>query len=113
MGVNNGVFANVGMPHVLWPLQGLQRPVYENYQDEEGTAHQRIVGYELIEQGSMTPEEYDIAIRDITSFLTYVAEPAKLDRINTGIYVIIFLLIFAGLSYMLKNEYWRDVKNKK
>ena len=113
MGVNNGVFANVGMPHVLWPLQGLQRPVYETYTDAEGQSHERIAGYELIEQGSMTPAEYDIAIRDITGFLTYVAEPAKLSRIKTGIYVIIFLLIFAALSYMLKNEYWADVKHKK
>ena len=36
-GWNNRVFPNVGMPHVLWELQGTQRAVYE---DEKGEGEQ-------------------------------------------------------------------------
>ena len=37
-GVNNLAFKDVAMPHVLWELQGWQRPVYR----EEGTGAQAV-----------------------------------------------------------------------
>ncbi len=35
-GVNNVVFPSVGMPHVLWELQGVQKPVYKKDEAWEG-----------------------------------------------------------------------------
>ena len=49
------------------------------------------------------------SVRDLVTFLDYLSEPAKLKRKNLGIWVMLFLLLFAGVSYALKVEYWRDV----
>ncbi len=101
MGVNNGVFANVGMPHVLAELEGLKKAV----KDENGL----ITGFEQVSQGSMTTKEYDQAIHDLVAFLDYLAEPYKQTRKNVGTGVIVFLLLLLVLSYLLKKEYWKDV----
>ena len=109
LGVNNGVFANVGMPHVLIEQQGLQMPKLETVVAEDGSETEIIVGFELIEKGSMTPSEYDQMIYDLVAFLDYLAEPYKQTRKNVGTGVIIFLLFFLVLAYALKREYWKDV----
>lgn len=56
------------------------------------------------------PEEYQQTVRDIANFLEYVGEPAKLQRWDLGWKVILFLLVFLFLTYLLKKEYWRDIK---
>lgn len=109
IGVNNGVFANVGMPHVLAELQGLQIPKYATKPDGQGGEHEVIVGFDIIKPGSMSKSDYDKTIHDLVAFLDYVAEPYKQTRKNVGTGVIIFLLVFLVLAYMLKKEYWKDV----
>jgi len=109
LGVNNGVFANVGMPHVLAELQGLQIPKYRTQSDGHGGEHEILVGFEIIKPGSMSKSEYDNTIHDLVAFLDYVAEPYKQTRRNVGTGVIIFLFVFLILAYMLKKEYWKDV----
>jgi ubiquinol-cytochrome c reductase cytochrome c1 subunit len=104
-GWNNVAFPSVGMPHVLWKWQGEQRAVFET--DENGNKH--FAHFEVAQPGEMTPEEYDEAVRDLTNFMVYLAEPAKLKRYTIGFWVIVFLLIMVGLTYALKKEYWRDV----
>lgn len=108
-GWNNAVFPNVAMPHALVGLQGVQQPVYETVTDANGESSQVISGFELVQAGSMSPAEFDMAMRDLTRFLVYMGEPAKLVRYNYGVWVMIFLLIFAFFAYLLKKEYWRDV----
>jgi len=95
-GVNNKVFKDVGMPHVLQDLQGVSSI------DEHGNVTPAM-------GGSLTVEEYDILVRDLTNFLEYVGEPSKLERESMGVNVLIFLFIFFILSYFLKKEYWKDV----
>jgi ubiquinol-cytochrome c reductase cytochrome c1 subunit len=109
LGINNGVFANVGMPHVLVELQGLQRPKYRTVVDSHGEEHEIIAGFEMLKPGSMSPSEYDSAIYDLVAFLDYLAEPYKQTRKTVGKWVIIFLLFFLVLAYWLKKEYWKDV----
>ncbi len=109
-GVNNAVFPNVGMPHVLWELQGLQKAITEETIDEQGNAHQTIVDFELVRAGSLNPEEYDQVVLDLTNFLAYAAEPARLQRYKTGAWVIAFLLLLSFVTYLLKKEYWRDIR---
>jgi ubiquinol-cytochrome c reductase cytochrome c1 subunit len=109
IGVNNGVFPNVGMPHVLAELQGLQIPRYASEPDGHGGEHEVIVGFDIIEPGSMSKSEYDDTIHDLVAFLDYVAEPYKQTRKNVGTGVIIFLFVFLVLAYLLKKEYWKDV----
>ena len=103
-GVNNTTFANVGMPHVLWGLQGWQE--LEVHKDDHGTEHKTL---HLAEPGALSPAEYDVVVRDITNFLTYVGEPAQLHRQNYGIFAMLLLLVFIGLAYALKKEFWKDI----
>ena len=62
-------------------------------------------------QRHATPEEYAQAARDISNYLEYVGEPAKLERHDLGWKVIAFLLFLFLLTYLLKREYWRDIKH--
>lgn len=80
-GVNNHVFPDVGMPHVL---DGLQK--------------------------SLSSEDFNKLAYDITNFLTYVAEPTRYQADRLGPKVLIFIAIFIVLSYLLYKEYWKDVK---
>jgi ubiquinol-cytochrome c reductase cytochrome c1 subunit len=109
LGVNNVVFPDVGMPHVLADLQGLQRAVYKEEKDKEGNVHKVFEKLEQVSPGKLSAGEYDAAVRDVTAFLTYLAEPMKLERQSLGIKVMIFLAIFFVLAYLLKKEYWKDV----
>lgn len=101
-GWNNALFENVAMPHVLHDLQGNQRLVEGD--DEHGKPELK-----LVKQGSLSPEEYDSAMRDLTNFMVYMGEPVKLKRQTIGVFVILFLLVLLILSYLLKKEYWKDV----
>jgi ubiquinol-cytochrome c reductase cytochrome c1 subunit len=109
LGVNNTVFKDVGMPHVLWELQGWQKAVYKTETNEAGTEIQVLDHLELASEGSLSPEEYKAATRDLTAFLVYVAEPAQLQRKMMGIWVLLFLFFFTFVAYLLKKEYWKDV----
>ena len=106
-GVNNVLFPLVGMPHVLGDLQGRQEPVMEPPHEPGGTPV--IEGVKLVEEGGLSPKEYDTMVRDITNFLTYAGEPFQLERERLGRYVILFLGFLFILAYLLKKEYWKDV----
>ena len=108
-GVNNTVFKDVGMPHVLWELQGLQVPEYEEIVDEHGSKEEVIAGFKLVEKGKYNAQEYDEVVRDIVTFLAYLGEPSKLQRLALGKWVLLFLAGFLVLMYFLKKEYWKDI----
>ena len=108
-GVNNATFKDVGMPHVLWELEGLKQPVYEIYKDHDGNDAKRIAGYEIVQPGKMSPTEYDNAVRDLVNFMVYMGEPAKLSRYKIGVWVLLFLALLFVVSYAMKKEFWKDV----
>jgi ubiquinol-cytochrome c reductase cytochrome c1 subunit len=103
-GVNNLYANNVAMPNVLAGLQGLQKPVIAH---REGVEF--IERLDLEKPGSMTPDEFDRALTDLMNFLVYVSEPAQLQRLRLGKYVLAFLVLFTYVLYRLKQEYWKDV----
>jgi ubiquinol-cytochrome c reductase cytochrome c1 subunit len=105
-GTNNALLKGSAMPHVLWDLQGWQRPVYEENAHGEG---KHIASFELVEEGSMAPEEYDRAMNDLVNFMVYLGEPARMDRTKVGGWVMLFLVLLFGFAYVLKREYWKDV----
>jgi len=104
-GWNNVVFPHVAMPHVLNEWQGDQRAIFKK--DAYGV--DVFEGFELERPGSMSVKDYDDAMRDLTNFLVYLGEPAKLVRYQIGLYVLIFLAVFLVFAYLLKKEYWKDV----
>lgn len=109
-GVNNLVLPGTAMPHVLWELQGVQEAVWEGHVDAQGNAQKVFKEFTLATPGSLSPEDYDAFVRDTVNFLEYVAEPAQLQRKSLGFPVIAFLVFFTLLAYLLKKEYWKDVK---
>lgn len=100
-GVDNAVLGGAAMPHVLWELQGLQRPVYDD--------DHAIVDFEQVREGSMSPDEFDRAMSDLVTFMSYLGEPAQLQRGRIGIWVMLFLIVFLFMAYLMKREYWKDV----
>jgi ubiquinol-cytochrome c reductase cytochrome c1 subunit len=106
-GWNNTVLPGASMPNVLWELQGTQRAVYGEH--EAGGPAPHVEKLEMGAPGKLSPEEFDRAARDITTFLKYVGEPSALQRESIGVWVILFLAAFTLLAWLLKKEYWKDV----
>ncbi|HEX6590980.1 MAG TPA: cytochrome c1 [Moraxellaceae bacterium] len=80
-GVNNKVFKDVAMPHVLADLEKEQ-----------------------------TPEEFRQSVGDLVNFMAYMAEPNKSEREHIGVFVLFFLGILMIPVWFLNKEYWKDVK---
>ncbi|HKK55044.1 cytochrome c1 [Marinobacter sp.] len=114
LGVNNVVFENVGMPHVLADLQGLCAVEPEIGTDASvdplsGDVRNGGVCSEWASEGSMTPQEFNSAMYDLTNFMSYMGDPVKLERHRLGMFVLIFVAIFFIFAYLLNREYWKDV----
>jgi len=109
-GWNNTVFANIGMPHPLWGLQGERAPVYETENDEEGKPVSVFTGkWTQVTPGAMTDKEYDKTVLDLVNYLQWMGEPAQNPRVRIGIWVMLFLLLFAVTAWFLNKAYWKDV----
>ena len=80
-GWNNHAFPSVGMPHVLWELQR-----------------------------DLKPAQYDQAVGDLVGFMQWMGEPVQNKRVQTGVWVLFFLLMFAFIAWRLNAAYWKDVK---
>jgi len=109
LGWNNTLFPNVGMPNVLWELQGVQSAVFDAPHGDHAGAAPVFARFEQVEAGRLNAEQYDQSVRDISNFLQYAGEPAALKRQEIGVWVLLFLAILTMLTWILKNEYWRDV----
>ncbi|MDR1661591.1 MAG: cytochrome c1 [Azoarcus sp.] len=103
-GWNNTTFANVGMPHALWDLQGVQ--TLEETLDENGHKIQKLV---LSKPGSMSKETYDQAVADLVSFLVWMGEPDAESSKTIGIFVLVFLAGLYVLTHALGKNYWKDI----
>ena len=104
-GWNNTVFPNAAMPNVLWELQGSQHAVFAPAKaGDEPRVEALVPG-----KGKQNAADFDETARDLTTFLTYVGEPAALKREAMGAWVVLYLAFFTFLAYLLKLEYWKDV----
>lgn len=108
-GWNNVVFENVGMPHVLWELQGEQVAHFAEKDDGHGGKTKHFEKFELVKQGKLTPEEYDAAVADLVGYLKYMGEPVGEFRKHLGLMVLGFLAVLLVFAYALKREYWKDI----
>ncbi len=133
-GVNNVVFSDVAMPHVLWPEQGIQEYVRGERPENVESSHLHALeasGEDILlhttltlvdgshveatdrlrvtQAGAMEPGQFRKAVRDLVNFLVYLGEPAQLVRYDIGIWVLVFLAVLFVLSYGLYKEYWKDV----
>lgn len=104
-GWNNTVFDKVGMPHVLYELQGEQRLVEEPGAAGEPASHHLA----LEKPGKLKPAEYDMVVADLVNYLVFMGEPARTVRTHLGFYVLLFLAVLFVLALMLKKEFWKDI----
>lgn len=114
-GVNNLAFPDAAMPHVLWELQGWQEPVYKEEIRENGEIIRVIDHLEVVTEpphkpGPYQDETYEETVSDLVNFMVYLGEPIKLKRYTIGAWTIVYLLVLLVIVYLLKREYWRDVK---
>ena len=106
-GWNNTVYANVGMPHALWELQGEQVLAERKVQGAGFMTTQMVL--KLDKPGTLSPVEYDRMVADLVNYMVFMAEPARADRKTIGMFVLIALGLLFVLVYALKKEYWKDV----
>ncbi|HTQ75811.1 MAG TPA: cytochrome c1 [Burkholderiales bacterium] len=133
-GWNNMIYERVAMPHALWTLSGQQVQVekkFKTLEQAEGIARQEKNAWKIDvltpEQagkggdrfvlktirtetpGSLSQLEYDLLVRDLVNYMTWMAEPNQLERKQYGYVVFLVLLALAGLTYFLYKEFWKDV----
>ena len=111
-GWNNLIFPNVGMPHVLWELQGQRAAKFVEEADPHDPAKKihKFDGFEQLTPGKMSPQEFDSNIADLVAYLQWMGEPAQGQRFRLGVWVLMFLGIFTVIAWRLNAAYWKDVK---
>jgi ubiquinol-cytochrome c reductase cytochrome c1 subunit len=108
-GWNNLAFPNVGMPHVLWELQGERQPIYETIESHGHETHV-FIGWKQVSPGKMSLTEYDEAVGDLVNYMQWMSEPAQTTRVKIGVWVMIFLLIFMFIAWRLNAAFWKDIR---
>lgn len=108
-GWNNELYVNTSMPHVLHDLQGSAAKVVVGEKDNHGKK-EAITKISIERKGTMTQPEYDLYVRDLVNYLTFMAEPARVQRTQMGVGVMFFLVIAFFAALVVKREYWKDVK---
>tara|TARA_B110000014_G_scaffold253864_1_gene233758 strand:- start:427 stop:1158 length:732 start_codon:yes stop_codon:yes gene_type:complete len=101
-GFNNLAYPNTAMPHILADLQGSQKLVLDS--------NNKPVSIQKVLDGEYSEIEYQQMTSDITNFLAYVSEPAKLKRHSMGFWVLMFIFIFTIIAYYTKKEFWKEIK---
>jgi ubiquinol-cytochrome c reductase cytochrome c1 subunit len=113
-GANNLAFPQTAMPDIVSSLEGLKIPVYKSI-ERRGPGGQMVTEhvfdhFKQIAPGRMTPQQFDQFVHDTVNFLDYVGDPQRAMRRAMGIWVVLFLLVFTWLAWLLKREFWKDVK---
>jgi len=111
-GWNNLAFPNVGMPHVLWELQGQRaaRFVDEKAPNDPKVVIHRFDGFETLTPGKLEPREYDETVADLVAFLQWMGEPSQGKRVQIGVWVLMFLAVFTLFAWRMNAAFWKDVK---
>jgi ubiquinol-cytochrome c reductase cytochrome c1 subunit len=110
-GWNNMVYENVSMPHVLWQLQGQRTAKFEDEIDENTKEKvKKFVGYQQVTPGTMSPVDYDSAVADLVSYLSWMSEPTQKTRRQLGVWVLLFLGVLSFFAWRLNAAYWKDIK---
>jgi ubiquinol-cytochrome c reductase cytochrome c1 subunit len=108
-GWNNLAFPNVGMPHVLWELQGQRKPVYDTIESHGHETHV-FKGWQQVTPGKLSPAEYDEAVADLVNYMQWMSEPSQNIRVRIGVWVMMFLLIFMFIAWRLNSSFWKEIR---
>jgi ubiquinol-cytochrome c reductase cytochrome b subunit len=126
-GVNNKVFKDVGMPHVMAELQGMPEcapgPVHAHnggvlrdpltgedvLYGDDGKALNPCGSFTYQSEGALSPAEYDKVVYDLVNFLEYIGEPSATKSKRIGVYALLLISLFFIFAFLLNREYWKDV----
>jgi ubiquinol-cytochrome c reductase cytochrome b subunit len=120
LGVNNRVFENVGMPHVMIELQGLRECGPGPKLDGHGKVERNALGEPVTDEkcgsliegdktGLMSAGEFDTAIYDLVNFIEYMGEPIAEERKRLGVFILLFLVVLFVFTFLLNREYWKGI----
>jgi ubiquinol-cytochrome c reductase cytochrome c1 subunit len=109
-GWNNAVFPQVAMPHALWTLQGERSLKITEVTDKSGHLLRRDYTWSQLTPGAQSAVEFDTTVRDLVNFLMFMAEPNALNRKIIGIVTLFVLGVVFIFAWLLKKEYWKDVR---
>ena len=63
----------------------------------------------IIEEGLLSPKQFDAEVYDLVNFLTYISEPMAEQRKQIGKYVLLFLALLLVPVMLLNREYWKGI----
>ena len=138
-GWNNVAYPNIGMPHILWELQGAREATIEQIHahKDEKTGHAALVKTVTVfdEHGIATKSEpqpvsagregvshsfkaadpararqFDADAADLVAFLTFITDPSAGTRVSIGVWVMLFLGVFTVIAWRLNAVFWKDIK---
>jgi ubiquinol-cytochrome c reductase cytochrome c1 subunit len=139
-GWNNLAFPAVGMPHVLWELQGpreLRLVEVRETKDAEGkrtgweevrTVHAAdgsasqerkpladyhghgSTSYDFVPKDADQAARFDAQIADLVAYLQWMGEPSAGQRTRVGVWVLLFIGLLIVITWRLNAAYWKDVK---
>ncbi|MDB5855605.1 MAG: cytochrome c1 [Herminiimonas sp.] len=111
-GWNNLVFPNVGMPNVLWELQGINAAKFVDEKDphEAGKTVHKFEGFEQVKPGKLSALDFDTNVADLVSFMSWMSEPSQNQRRGLGVWVLLFLGLLMAIVWRLNASYWKEVK---
>jgi ubiquinol-cytochrome c reductase cytochrome c1 subunit len=108
-GWNNTIYPNIGMPNPLWQLQGEREPVWKEVESHGEKMHV-LQGWKQVKPGLMSEAQFDDTVGDLAAYLTWMAEPVAQTRVRIGVWVLMFLGLFAIVAWRLNAVYWKDIK---
>lgn len=106
-GWNNVLYPGTKMPHILAGLQGVNEKQIASSDDASLSQHPVM---KQVESGQLSTVEYDHAVADVVSYLEWMAEPTQHQRKRLGVWVLLFLGVFAILLWCLHAKYWKDIQ---
>jgi ubiquinol-cytochrome c reductase cytochrome c1 subunit len=54
-------------------------------------------------------QAYDDNMADLVAFMSWMSEPAQLERKRLGVIVLLFLAVFTILAWRLNKAYWKSI----
>jgi ubiquinol-cytochrome c reductase cytochrome c1 subunit len=139
-GWDNLVLPSVSMPHALWQLQGPRELTLVAMQEATGkdgakywervTTVYDAQGYSTVTKEAVNnyhghpglerahfkaadpsrAAAYDNDVADLTAFMSWMAEPVQTFRVQLGVFVMLFLLLFFVVAWRLNAAYWKNVR---
>jgi len=111
-GWNNLVYPNVGMPHVLWELQGVRNAKFVEEKDPHDASKSihKFAGFEQVKPGKLSSQAYDAEVAELVGFMEWMSEPVKSKRQKLGVWVLLFMAGLVFLTWRLNASFWKEVK---